>query len=81
VIEVTHQANSYRIFIGPVSARASAMSADGLISPAKCNLNLAITAIGSVTYDKIVANPLPVLAFSVKFVKYSCISVWCVGMM
>jgi len=74
VVEITHKTNSYSFFICPV-VRCLAMGSGKLLSPAECNLNLAITTIASVAYNKIVSDAFPMIAFSVLLVKYSRIAV------
>jgi len=73
-IEIANKADSYPISIGPIVGRFT-MSSGNLLSPAKRYLNLAITAVTTIAYNKIVANPFPMLPFSMPFAKYSCISV------
>jgi hypothetical protein len=51
------------------------VGARSLLAPAKRSLNLTIVTSAAVTYDKIIADTIPVIAFSVPFVKYGCISV------
>jgi hypothetical protein len=74
VTEITNKANPYPISIRPIVGRASTMSAGNLLSPAKSNLNLAVTTVCAVAYNKIVANTFPMVPFPMPFVKYSCIS-------
>ena len=74
LIEITNEAYPDGIFIGPV-ARRFAVCSGKLALPAECNFDLAITAVSSVAYNKVVAYALPVPAFSVPPVKYSCIAV------
>jgi hypothetical protein len=56
------------------------MCAGSLLAPAKRDLNLAVVAVAAVTYDEIIADTLPVIAFSVPLVKYGRISVACARM-
>jgi hypothetical protein len=51
------------------------MGPGNLTSPAKRDLNLAITAVSAVTYNKIVCDTIPMFLFSVLLVKYCRISV------
>jgi hypothetical protein len=46
-----------------------------LLPPAKRGFDLAITTVGSVAYNKIIANALPMLALPVPFVKYGRIAI------
>ena len=74
VVEITHKANPDCFFVCPV-VRCLTMGSGKLPSPAECNLNLAVTAVGTITYNEIVSDSFPVVAFFVPFVKYSCIPV------
>jgi hypothetical protein len=53
------------------------MSAGYLLSPAKRYLNLTISTVCAVTYNKIIAYPFPMVAFPVPFVDDSGISEIC----
>ena len=76
VTEITNKANTYSIFIGPIPGRSATMSSGNLLTPAKCYLNLAVTAVCAVTYNKIVPDSLPVVLFFVQLIEYSCISIF-----
>ena len=74
VVEITHKADSYPFFVPPV-VRCLTMCPRNLPSPAKRDLNLAVTTISAVTYNKIVCDTIPMVFFSVFLVKYCHISV------
>jgi hypothetical protein len=50
------------------------VGARSLLAPAKRDLNLTVVAVAAVTYDKVIADTVPVIALSVPFVKYGCVS-------
>ena len=79
--EIADKTNSNSVFIGPIARCTPTMSTYLLLPPAKCNLNLAITAVSAVTYNKIISHTLPMPSFPVHFVKYSCIAGLRAGMM
>ena len=74
MIKVPYQADTHRLFVGPV-VRCLAVCSRKLATPPERNLNLAVAAVGSIAYDKIVADSLPVPYFPVLSVKNTCIAV------
>ena len=74
IVEITHKTNSYPFFVPPV-VRCLTMCPRKLTSPAKRDLNLAVTAVSTVTYNKVVCDSFPMVLFSVLLVKYCHISV------
>ena len=81
VVEITNKADSYAVLIGPITGRPSAMGAGHLSLPAECRFDLTIPTVGPVADNKMVADPFPLILFSVYSVKDGSISIFCCRMM